>query len=119
MPLYEISHAVDLAPAQQDQIAEAITKIHTEMFTAPRLFVNVRFSPSSNFVGYVGGKKVSVNSIVGHVRHGPSRTPEMYEEVMSKIGKVWAEIVSLALFHHLIAQDKHQIQERVSRSKLA
>jgi hypothetical protein len=93
MPLYEFSHTVSLSSAQQDTLAQGVTKIHTELFSAPSLFVNVRFTPASSFVGYVGGKKSSVNSVTGHVRHGPSRTPEMYEELMGKISGLWGDVV--------------------------
>merc|ERR1711939_397210 len=67
--------------------------IHTNIFTAPSLFVNVRFSPASQYTGYVGGKRSQVNTIQGHVRHGPSRTPVMYEELTSKINELWGEVV--------------------------
>lgn len=94
MPLYLVSHAVDLTTNQQDTLATAITKLHTELFTAPALFVNVRFSAASQHVGYVGGKKGQVNSISAHVRHGPSRTPEMYDRLCIGVAKAWAETVS-------------------------
>ena len=95
MPLYLISHATELSNEQQDNLAEGITSIHTNIFTAPSLFVNVRFSPASQYTGYVGGKRSQVNTIQGHVRHGPSRTPVMYEELTSKINELWGEVVSL------------------------
>jgi len=94
MPLYLISHAAPLSTAQQDTLAAAITKIHTELFTAPALFVNVRFSEASQHVGYVGGKKGQVNSINAHVRHGPSRTAEMYDKLCLGVSKAWADAVS-------------------------
>lgn len=94
MPLYLVSHAVDLSDEQKDKLAAEITKIHTNLFTAPSLFVNVRFSPADQYQGYVGGKRSQVNTIQGHVRHGPSRTPVMYEELTSSINKLWGEVVS-------------------------
>jgi len=93
MPLYLFSHAEDLSSEQKDRLAQKITKIHTELFTAPSLFVNVRFSPASQYDGYVGGKRSTVNTVQGHVRHGPSRTPAMYEELTAAIGKLWKEEV--------------------------
>ncbi|KIW01864.1 uncharacterized protein PV09_06713 [Verruconis gallopava] len=93
MPLYLVSHAQDLTDEQRDRLAQGITKIHTSIFTAPSLFVNVRFSPASQYVGYVGGKRSTVSSITGHVRHGPSRTQVMYDELTSSISKLWAETV--------------------------
>jgi hypothetical protein len=93
MPLYLISHATDLSFPQQDKLAEGITKIHTELFFTPSLFVNVRFSPASNYLNYVGGKRSTVNSISAHVRHGPSRTPVMYDELTTTIAELWKEVV--------------------------
>ena len=65
MPLYEFHHSNPLSTSQQDALAAAVTKIHTEKFTTPSLFVNVRFhhfdeSGSAGGGGYyVGGKRVS------------------------------------------------------------
>jgi hypothetical protein len=46
MPLYEIEHVCSINLDQQQAIADAIVKIHSEMFTTPSLFVNVRFKAS-------------------------------------------------------------------------
>jgi hypothetical protein len=94
MPLYLISHAVSLTPSQKDLLAKYITQIHTNLFTTPSLFVNVRFAPSDQHVGYVGGKKVQTNSISAHVRHGPARGKEMYDKLVRNIAEVWEKIAS-------------------------
>ena len=60
MPLYQIEHICHLADSQQDTLAEAITGIHTEVFTAPSLFVNVTFTNISSQRTYVAGKRVSL-----------------------------------------------------------
>jgi phenylpyruvate tautomerase PptA (4-oxalocrotonate tautomerase family) len=59
MPAYEIEHVCKLTDDQQDQLAEAITKIHSKQFSTPRLFVNVRITDISNQRTYVAGKQVS------------------------------------------------------------
>ncbi|KAF2428328.1 hypothetical protein EJ08DRAFT_560761, partial [Tothia fuscella] len=93
MPLYLLSHAAPLSESQQDELAQAITKTHTTLFTAPSLFVNVRFTSASGYIGYVGGKRSHVNTIVTHVRHGPSRTKKMYDQLVGEVASVWANIV--------------------------
>jgi len=68
MPNYEIEHICPLTEGQKDEIASAITRIHTEQFKAPRLFVNCRFTNIKDHSIYVAGKRVrspfSINSIV-------------------------------------------------------
>ena len=58
MPMYEVEHVCVLTPSQKDDIAEAITKIHSEQFAGPRIFVNVRFTDISEHYTYVAGKRV-------------------------------------------------------------
>lgn len=59
MPLYDVEHICKLSDSQQDELAGAITKIHSEQFSAPALFVNVRFTDISQQALYVAGKRVS------------------------------------------------------------
>lgn len=59
MPAYEVEHVVPLSEDQKDQLAEAITRIHSTQFNAPRLFVNVRITDTSKHQTYVAGKRVS------------------------------------------------------------
>jgi phenylpyruvate tautomerase PptA (4-oxalocrotonate tautomerase family) len=59
MPLYTIDHSCPLTEQQKDQLAEAITKIHTEKFTVPRFFVNVSIRDISSEQTYGGGIRVS------------------------------------------------------------
>jgi len=93
MPLYLISHATPLSSSQKDTLASEITKVHTSLFTTPSLFVNVRFTPADQHVGYVGGKKIQTNSISAHVRHGPARGKEMYDSLVRKVSEVWGSVV--------------------------
>ena len=58
MPIYQVEHICHLSDAQQDASAEAMTKIHTEQFTTPSLFVNVAFTDVSSQRTYVAGKGV-------------------------------------------------------------
>jgi len=60
MPNYEIEHICPLTESQKDEIAEAITHIHTEQFKAPRLFVNCRFTNIKDHAVYVAGKRVGL-----------------------------------------------------------
>lgn len=59
MPAYEVEHVCKLSDDQKDQLAEAITKIHSQQFSTPRLFVNVRITDISDQRTYVAGKQVS------------------------------------------------------------
>jgi len=43
MPFYDVEHITPLTSAQRNALAKAITRIHSETFTTPKLFVNVRF----------------------------------------------------------------------------
>jgi len=58
MPAYEVEHICKLTDDQKDRIAEAITKIHSEQFSTPKLFVNVRVTDVSEQRTYVAGKQV-------------------------------------------------------------
>ena len=58
MPMYEIEHITPLSPSQKDALAASITQIHSNLFTTPSLFVNVRFTDISGQDLYVGGKRV-------------------------------------------------------------
>ena len=59
MPLYEIEHVCHITRDQQQLIANAIVKIHSEIFTTPSLFVNVRFKDASAIPLFVAGQRVS------------------------------------------------------------
>jgi len=58
MPLYEVEHFIGLNGPMKSRLALGITKIHSEIFTTPSLFVNVRFTDVSSQDTYVGGMKV-------------------------------------------------------------
>lgn len=68
MPVYDIEHIVSLTDGQKDQLADAITKVHSEKFSTPRLFVNVNFKDISSIRTYVGGKHVSFLSSISKGR---------------------------------------------------
>ncbi|KAG7002415.1 peroxisomal catalase [Physcia stellaris] len=93
MPLYKVQHSCPLSTAQQDELAAAITELHTQKFTAPSLFVNVTFTDTSSQPTYVAGKRTTKNSILAHVRHGPSRSQEAYNELCESIHEAWDRIV--------------------------
>jgi len=83
--------------SQQDELAEAITRIHSEKFTTPTLFVNVYFEDVSSHATYVGGKLRRANHIRANVRAGPSRTPEDWDELCNSIQQAWKDIVGTGL----------------------
>src|SRR5277367_1178931 len=86
MPLYEIEHVCPITPDQQQSIANAIVKIHSEMFTTPSLFVNVRFKDTNALPLFVAGQRVSNTATIKtrfhsftllykHLLHKDLRTP--------------------------------------------
>jgi len=92
MPLYTIAHRINLSDSQKDALAEHVTNIHATMFGAPKLFVNVHFVPA-NTSAYVAGRRSVNNHILANVRHGPSRTQEMYADLCRQIENAWDEVV--------------------------
>ena len=94
MPYYEINHSIPLLPSQQDDLAAAITSLHSTRFSTPRLFVNVKFTDISQHSGfYIGGKKVTKSHILAHVRTGPSRSTSDFDALCSDISAARDEIV--------------------------
>ncbi|THW18368.1 hypothetical protein D6C98_02867 [Aureobasidium pullulans] len=93
MPAYEVEHVCPLTNDQKDRLASAITKIHSEQFSAPKLFVNVRITDISGQRTYVAGKQYKSNRIFAYVRHGPSRTQSDYDAVSKALTQAWEEIV--------------------------
>lgn len=64
MPFYEVQHACPLDKTQRDEIAKAITFIHTRKFCTPSLFVNLNFTNSSEHCTYIGGEEVGSNTSI-------------------------------------------------------
>ncbi|KAF7358830.1 putative cis-3-chloroacrylic acid protein [Mycena sanguinolenta] len=104
MPLYEVWHSYPFTEAQRHDLAQRITTIHTTLFTVPAAFVHVRFVNYAATEHYIAGRKRTgtVNLVLGNVRPGPSRTPELYESLCSQIEAAWtASIGDLAPHAHL------------------
>ena len=58
MPTYEVEHVCPLSQEQKDALAMAVTETHSNLFGAPRFFVNVRITDISTHRTYVAGKRV-------------------------------------------------------------
>jgi len=97
MPFYEIKHHISLTLSQKDELAEAITTIHSTKFSTPKLFVNVDFQDVSQSSTYVGGKRRTANHLFANVRNGPSRTREDWADLSTQIQQAWDKIVSPGL----------------------
>jgi phenylpyruvate tautomerase PptA (4-oxalocrotonate tautomerase family) len=93
MPEYDVRTIIPLTEQQQDSLAEKITTIHSEKFTAPRLFVNVKFTDISKVPAYVGGKRHKGNHIFASVRVGPSRTQADWDDLSVQIVDAWNSVV--------------------------
>ncbi|KAK2610434.1 hypothetical protein N8I77_003862 [Diaporthe amygdali] len=94
MPWYIVSHRDPISSSQRDELASAITKVHTNLFTTPSLFVNVRFEDASKAHHYVGGKPKLVNCIQAHVRSGPSRSRSSYNELCRQLRAAWESVLA-------------------------
>lgn len=103
MPLYIITHITPLTLAQQDELAAAITSLHADAFSTPRMFVQIHFhdhSPSSPSAAqaqnlYIGGQRRASNQIRAYVRAGPTRTRTDYDDLIRAIVDAWDRIVPL------------------------
>ena len=94
MPFYEVLHALPLSEAQQDKLAEAITHIHTRLFTVPAGFVHVAFTNTDARPMYMAGKRRRSNMIVANIRNGPSRTSEHFSQLCNQVGDAWKTTVA-------------------------
>ncbi|KAK3662332.1 hypothetical protein LTR22_006865 [Elasticomyces elasticus] len=81
----------------KDELANAITTIHSTKFSTPKLFVNVEFQDTSNASTYVGGKQKAANHLFAHVRSGPSRRREDWEDLTSQLQAAWDKTVGAGL----------------------
>ncbi|KAI3397601.1 hypothetical protein diail_10573 [Diaporthe ilicicola] len=93
MPWYIVCLREPIDATQRDELASAITRVHTNIFTTPSLFVNVRFEDESKVHHYVGGKPKLVNSIQSHVRSGPSRPRSSYNELCRQLRVEWESVL--------------------------
>jgi phenylpyruvate tautomerase PptA (4-oxalocrotonate tautomerase family) len=95
MPFYEIQHSAILSPEQRQSLAERITELHASMFTAPSLFVNVRFTSAQGEEDYFyGGKRRhGTNRIVAFVRSGGNRGSAMFDKLAEEIEGIWDDVV--------------------------
>jgi hypothetical protein len=94
MPLYNLACRRPLDLGVRERVARAITEAHCEVTGAPPSFVNVLF-----LHGYAlrGGLEIDV---IGGVRKGGNRTPELLERLRSALrdaiakssGKLPAEV---------------------------
>ena len=97
MPLYEVSHAIPLSISQKDELALVLTLIHSEKFTTPKNFVNVKFTDVSEAWTYIGGERRRANHIRAHVRAGPSRTQKDWNELCKDVEAAWYDICGAPL----------------------
>ena len=93
MPFYQVYHSLQLTDSQQQQIASAITEIHTRVFTSLSALVNVDFVDVSSRSVFVAGYRHKIpNTIQGGLRDGPTRTRAMYEQLCHELITMWDNI---------------------------
>ncbi|GKZ81648.1 hypothetical protein AnigIFM56816_006169 [Aspergillus niger] len=93
MPLYEIEHSIPLDKSQRDELAQAITHIHTRKFATPSLFVNIRFIDANSQDNYVAGKERAINRITAYVRAGGTRTTADFDELAQRVSEAWDRVI--------------------------
>lgn len=81
MPNYEVEHICPLTEGQKDELASAITKIHSEKFSTPKIFVNIRFTNVEGHATYVAGKRVRFSSFFLESHFLPSVYLTLYESI--------------------------------------
>ncbi|RDK40904.1 hypothetical protein M752DRAFT_29185 [Aspergillus phoenicis ATCC 13157] len=94
MPLYEIEHSIPLDKSQRDELAQAITHIHTRKFATPSLFVNIRFIDANSRHNYVAGKERAINRITAYVRAGGTRTTADFDELAQRVSETWDRVIN-------------------------
>ncbi|MCJ1274397.1 hypothetical protein MMC21_002193 [Puttea exsequens] len=92
MPQYEVQHIVPITGDQKDLLASAITTIHSQLFTTPSFFVNVRFTNTAGLDSYVGGKRKPTNRILATVRPG-NRFSADFTKLCKSVAEAWDQIV--------------------------
>ncbi|ETS73806.1 hypothetical protein PFICI_14752 [Pestalotiopsis fici W106-1] len=93
MPMYEIEHIAPLQSEQKDALALAITEIHSNKFTTPRLFVNVKITDAAKQETYVAGRPRASNRITAHVRTSAARTQQDFDQLCNDVHVAWSSIV--------------------------
>lgn len=93
MPLYDIEYVCPLTLTQQEDLAIALTDLHSTRFNTPRCFLNVRYTDASNQVVFRGGVRRKYNRVIMRTRAGENRSREMYIEHCRDVVAEWERIV--------------------------
>ncbi|KAJ5900131.1 hypothetical protein N7495_004875 [Penicillium taxi] len=93
MPLYDVEHVCPLSFPDQEELAAALTNLHSSGFNTPKTFVNVRFIDASHQVVFRGGKRRKFNRIIIRTRAGENRTNELYIDHCKLVVCEWERIV--------------------------
>jgi phenylpyruvate tautomerase PptA (4-oxalocrotonate tautomerase family) len=101
MPYYEINHSYPLTTEQREQLAAAITRLHSAAFATPSLFVNVRFIKEDVSDGsfFIAGKRRFENSnrVTAFVRTSPHRTKADFDQLSQRIEQTWYSTIGSGL----------------------
>lgn len=101
MPLYECTTpAGTLNNKTRQQLAEAVTEIHTSETGAPASFVNVIFPELPEGRGFNAGKVTPTAVIRGQIRAG--RTMEKRHNIMHRIADTYVEITGADPLHLMV-----------------
>lgn len=99
MPYYEVQHTFTLSSEQRENLAAAITNLHTLTFNTPSLFVNIKFTfivaSNANCDFFIGGQaRPNHNIVVAHVRSDDPSTAA-FQALSKKIEELWDGTVGL------------------------
>jgi phenylpyruvate tautomerase PptA (4-oxalocrotonate tautomerase family) len=117
MPFYTVKHHYPLTTSQKDDLAAAITSIHSTIFTTPKLFVNVGFTDISSERLYVAGKPRNHNHILANVRSGPNRKRSDFTEAGNQIMEAWNKIVGPGLPQVKRAEAEREMSEEGKKDR--
>ncbi|MET0450200.1 MAG: 4-oxalocrotonate tautomerase [Mycobacterium sp.] len=90
MPFYNCACSRDLGDDTQARIADVIGAVHCGLTGAPLHFVNVLFLKAYRL------RRGEVLSVIGNVRTGGNRTPELIDRLRGDLQASIAAVASLA-----------------------
>lgn len=93
MPLYDIEHVIPLTDKQQLDLANALTKAHTDRFHTPTYFINVRFTDVSDMKVFRSGRLVKYNRAILRTRQSENRTSDILNQHCKAVIECWEKTI--------------------------
>ena len=91
MPLYQFLIPADSpSVARKEELARAVTDVHTAVTGAPSDYVNVSFTDLPSGSLFVAGRPVGHGRMVGLIRSG--RSPETKRRLITGLAEAWSRV---------------------------